>query len=101
MDNELEDLYARVDAELAKVAEIQEAVQRMEITGKSRGEEVRATLKGIGEFTKIQIDERTFQRYNAESICALVTEAVNDALRQYSDASVKKLEGIGNDILNA
>ena len=99
MEESLDEIYARVEAELAKVAEIQDAVQRMEITGKSRGEEVRATLKGVGEFTKIQIDERTFQRYNAESICALVTEAVNDALRRYSDMSVKKLEAIGHDLL--
>ncbi|MBO0869662.1 MAG: YbaB/EbfC family nucleoid-associated protein [Micromonosporaceae bacterium] len=99
MDESLEEVYARVDAELAKVQEIQATVQRMEITGHSRNNEVVAVLKGSGEFTKIQIDERTFQRYDPRSIGGLVTEAVNDALRRYSDASVKKLEAIGQELL--
>lgn len=99
MDESLEEVYKRVDAELAKVAEIQAAVQRMEITGRSRNNEVLAMLHGSGHFTKVQIDDRTFQRYDAKSIGALVTEAVNDALRRYSDASVKKLQAIGEELL--
>lgn len=99
MDESLEETYKRIDAELAKAREIQAMVQRMEITGRSRNNEVLAVLHGSGHFTKVQIDDRTFQRYDAKSIGALVTEAINDALRRYSEASVKKLEAIGQELL--
>ncbi|HEX6683733.1 MAG TPA: YbaB/EbfC family nucleoid-associated protein [Candidatus Limnocylindrales bacterium] len=92
MTDEFDELLAKMEAQQRKAEELQEEIQNMEITGKSRNGEVTATLKGAGLFTAIKIDPRVVQRYGADSVGMLVVEAVNDGLRKAGEVSMAKFE---------
>jgi nucleoid-associated protein EbfC len=89
---DIDELEARLEVQRARIAEMQQSVQQMEVTGRSRNSEVLATLRGTGQFTRIAIHPRTFERYDAESIGRLVLEAVNDGLSRFGEASRAKYE---------
>lgn len=92
MDDEFDDLLAKMEAQQRRAEELQLEIQKMEVTGKSRNGEVTATLKGGGQFTTIKIDPRVIQRYGPDSVGMLVVEAVNDGLRRAAEASMAKFE---------
>ncbi|HZM74254.1 MAG TPA: YbaB/EbfC family nucleoid-associated protein [Candidatus Limnocylindrales bacterium] len=92
MDDEFEELLAKMEAQQRRAEEMQREIQTMEITGKSRNGEVTATLKGGGQFTAVKIDPRVIQRYGPDSVGMLVVEAVNDGLRRAAEASMARFE---------
>lgn len=92
MDDEFEELLAKMQAQQRRAEELQREIQNMEITGRSRNGEVTATLKGGGQFTAIKIDPRAIQRYGPDSVSMLVVEAVNDGLRRAAEMSMAKFE---------
>src|SRR5262245_64102423 len=91
-DFSLDEMMAELAVQRARVEQIQQTVERLEVTGRSRNNEVLAKIRGTGQFTQLVIDPRTFQQYNAQSISFLVLEAVNDAQRKVAEASRQTYE---------
>ncbi|HET9140824.1 YbaB/EbfC family nucleoid-associated protein [Actinophytocola sp.] len=88
------DLSADVAGIMARVQEQQDAVERvqrdveiMRVTGRSRSNEVVATILGTGRFTAIDIDPDTIRRHDPYDLGAIVLEAVNDAVTRLAEAT--------------
>jgi hypothetical protein len=77
-----------------QVMDIQRTVERTEVKGRSRENEVEVTVRGNGEFTEISIDQRAVGRYDAETLGQVVLEAVNDGLRKVNEMSAAKFAPI-------
>ncbi len=92
MNTDIENLLARVREQQAEVERIQKSVTTMEITGYSRNNEVRATLRGNGRFTEISIEPDVARRMDAAGLGDVVLEAVNDGLRRLGEASTAKFK---------
>lgn len=90
MEPEIEDLLAKVQEQQRRIEDIQRSVNAMSITGYAGNGEVTAKLTGGGRFTEISFDQQTMRRYDAETLGALVLEAVNDGLRRLAEASRSK-----------
>ena len=84
--------FDEIERQQKRIEEIERAVMAMEVTGRSRGGEVTAIIKGTGEFTKIRIDQRLAGRHSLEAISILVLEAVNDGVRKLNEATRKRFE---------
>ena len=71
----------------AKMAELQQRLGEIEVSGQSAGGMVQATLTGKGELRRIKIDPSLAKADEVEVLEDLVVAAVNDA-RQHADAMV-------------
>ncbi len=63
----------------AKMAEMQESLDRVEITGASGGGMVEVTLTGKGEMRKVKIDPTLVDKDEIEVLEDLIAAAHNDA----------------------
>jgi len=63
----------------AKMAEMQEALDKVEITGASGGGMVEVTLTGKGEMRKVKIDPALVDKDEIEVLEDLIAAAHNDA----------------------
>ena len=90
----VDELMARIHQQVQHIEEVQRSVERMEVVGHSRQGEATATLTGTGQFIEVSIDPRAMRRYDADSVGALVLEAVNDGLRRLAEASSEKFAPI-------
>jgi DNA-binding YbaB/EbfC family protein len=63
----------------AKMAEMQEALDKVEISGASGGGLVKVTLTGKGEMRKVTIDPTLVDKDEIEVLEDLITAAHNDA----------------------
>ena len=63
----------------AKMAEMQESLDRVEITGASGGGMVEVTLTGKGEMRKVKIDPTLVDKDGIEVLEDLIAAAHNDA----------------------
>ena len=63
----------------AKMAEMQEALDKVEITGESGGGMVEVTLTGKGEMRKLKIDPTLIDKDEVEVLEDLIAAAHNDA----------------------
>lgn len=75
----LGDLMKQAQAMQERVAEMQEKLADVEITGTAGGGMVTVTLNGRGEARKTTIDPALFEGREAEVIEDLVVAAINDA----------------------
>jgi DNA-binding YbaB/EbfC family protein len=102
MNAEIDDLLDRVRKQQEEVERIQKTVTELAITGYSRNNEVKVTLRGTGRFTEISIDPDVARRLDAEALGEIVLEAVNDGLRRLGEASTAKFQPVidaaGTDI---
>lgn len=89
-------LMEQVYEQQRQVMDIQRAVERTEVKGRSRENEVEVTVRGNGEFSEISIDQRAIGRYDAETLGQVVLEAVNDGLRKVNEMSAAKFAPILN-----
>jgi DNA-binding protein YbaB len=89
----VEELMAKVQEQQERVFEIQRAVEQLEITAFTANSEVTVKLRGNGRFTEVVVDPRAM-RYDAETLGALVVEAVNSGLTKLAEATKKKFEPI-------
>jgi nucleoid-associated protein EbfC len=87
MDRDIADLLATIDAQNARVADVQRAVERMEITGYAGSGEVTVRLRGTGQCLDVAIDGRTLRYTDPDSLGTLIAEAYNDGLRRLHEAS--------------
>jgi nucleoid-associated protein EbfC len=83
----VDEFLAQAEEQQRRVLEAQHALERMEITGRSRNNVVLAKLRGSGQLVEVTIDPRQMPRYDAKALGGLVVEAVNDAMRHLADAS--------------
>lgn len=83
----LEEFLAQAEQEQQRIKDAQSALERLEVTGRSRSNVVTAKLRGSGQLTEITIDPRQMSRYDAKALGGLVVEAVNDAGVRLAEAS--------------
>jgi|SRR6187397_236520 DNA-binding YbaB/EbfC family protein len=83
----LEEFLAQAEEEQQRFKDAQSALERMEVTGRSRNNVVTAKLRGTGQLTDITIDPRQMGRYDAKALGGLVVDAVNDAGVRLAEAS--------------
>ncbi len=63
----------------AKMAEMQEQLAEIEVTGASGGGMIRVTLNGKGEMRKVEIDRALVNPVEVEVLEDLIVAATNDA----------------------
>lgn len=80
-------LMERVHRQQEEIQRIQRGIEAMEVTGGSRDDEVRVTVRGNGRITDVTIDQDLLRRCDAHELGEIVKEAVNDGLRRVTEAS--------------
>jgi DNA-binding protein YbaB len=90
--------FDEIERQRRRIEEIERVVAAMEVTGRSRGGEVTAVMKGTGRFTGISIDPGLLDGAagprSLETIGCLVLEAVNDGLGKLNDVTRKRFESL-------
>ncbi len=94
MQPEIEELLEQVREQQRRIEDVQRSVQAMIVTGYAGNGDVTAKLNGAGRFTEIVIDPQVARRYDADTLGALVLEAVNDGLAKLAAASQAKFAPI-------
>lgn len=80
----------------ARMAEAQDKLGALEVTGSAAGGKVHATLNGKGALRQIKIDPAAINPAEAELLEDLIVAAVNDAKTKvdaHSEAEMSKLTG--------
>ena len=80
-------LMEQVRRQQEEVLRIQRGIETMEVTGRSRDNEVSARVRGTGRLAGIDIDEDFARRVDVHELGEIVTEAVNDAFTKLAEAS--------------
>jgi DNA-binding YbaB/EbfC family protein len=80
-------LIERVRQQQEEIERIQRGVEAIEVTGGSRHDEVRVTVRGNGQVTSVAIDPDALLDYGADELGEMVMAAVNDGLRKMAEAS--------------
>jgi nucleoid-associated protein EbfC len=83
----VDEFLAQAEEQQRRILEAQRALERMEITGRSRNNVVLAKLRGSGQLIEVAIDPRQLPRHDAKALGALVVEAVNDAMGRLAAAN--------------
>ena len=79
MNPNVDDLLAQVQRQQEQVAEVQRAIEKLEIKAASRGDDVTVTLRGTGQVTEIDIRPEALRRYDAHELGQIVVEALGAA----------------------
>ena len=87
LQSTLDGLLQDVQAQTEHITELQQELQKREITGYAGNGEVTVRLLGTGQFTDIYIDPTTHRQYDSETVGTLVLTAVNDGLARLQHAS--------------
>jgi DNA-binding YbaB/EbfC family protein len=87
-------LMDKVRRQQAEVERIQRGIETMQVTGGSRDDEVRVTVRGNGQLTDVWIDPELPGRVDSYELGDLVKEAVNDGLRRVAEASSARFKPI-------
>jgi DNA-binding YbaB/EbfC family protein len=77
-----------------EIQRIKRSVEAMEITGSSRHDEVRVTVRGTRQVTEVSIDPDAIGQYDADQLGDIVKEALNDSLRRLAEASAARFRAI-------
>lgn len=91
-------LMKQAQAMQAKVAELQEKLASMEVTGASGGGMVQATVSGKGEVRRIKIDAALVNPGEVEVLEDLVVAAVNDARSKAESAAAEQMREIAGGL---
>jgi nucleoid-associated protein EbfC len=83
-------LMERARQQQEEVRRIQRSVEAMEVTGSSRHDEVRVTVRGNRQVTDVSIDPDAIGKYDADELGDIVREALNDGLRRAAEASAAR-----------
>ena len=87
-------LLERVRGQRDEIERIQRGVAAMEVTGRSRHDVVRVTVRGSGQLSNVTIDPDALSDYDADELGEIVMEAVNDGLRKVAEASRAKFQPV-------
>jgi len=78
-----------------KVAEMQEKVEKMEISGVSGGGLVTVVMNGKGEAKSVKIDKSLIVADDVEILEDLLVAAINDAKAKIDDKMNAEMSGLG------
>lgn len=84
---DLDQVLGRLRQQQEEAQRIQHGVEAMEVTGASRHDEVRVTVRGNGQVTDVTIDPGALRQHRADELGDIVMEAVNDSLRRVAEAA--------------
>jgi DNA-binding protein YbaB len=87
---EVEAMMERLRCQQEELERIRRDVDAMVVKGRSRANEVEASVRGTGRFTSIAIDPTAVRRYDAHDLGVIITEAVNAALDNLAKESQTK-----------
>jgi DNA-binding YbaB/EbfC family protein len=87
-------LMERVQRQQQEIEAIQRGLEAMEVTGASRRDEVRVTVRGSGQVTHVRIDPDALTDNDADQLGDLVKDAVNDGLRKVAEASAARFKPV-------
>ena len=87
-------LMERVQRQQREIEQIQRGLEAMEVTGASRQDEVRVTVRGNGQITRVSIDPDAQSENDADQLGELVKDAVNDGLRKVAEASAARFKPV-------
>ncbi|MBO0870314.1 MAG: YbaB/EbfC family nucleoid-associated protein [Micromonosporaceae bacterium] len=91
MEREAEQVAAAIEASRARIQQIQQAVERMVVTGYSRNRELSVRVLGTGTLLDVSFDDdEVLRRPRPEVLSALIVEAVNDGLHRLTVASQER-----------
>ncbi len=78
----------------AKMAEMQEKLAAMELSGAAGGGMVNATVNGKGEVKRVKIDKSIVDPNDVEMLEDLVVAAINDARSKIETAAAAEMQKI-------
>lgn len=87
-------LMERVQRQQEEIQKIQRGIEAMEVIGATRHDEVRVTVRGNGQITRVTIDPDAISDNDADQLGDLVMDAVNDGLRKVAEASAARFQPI-------
>ncbi|HEX6980823.1 MAG TPA: YbaB/EbfC family nucleoid-associated protein [Alphaproteobacteria bacterium] len=76
----------------AKMAEMQERLAQLEITGAAGGGMVQATVTGKGEIKRVKIDKSIVDPNDVEMLEDLVVAAINDARGKVEAVAAEEMQ---------
>lgn len=82
----------------SKMAEMQEGLARLTVTGESGGGLVRATATARGELTALEIDPSIFVPTEKEVVEDLILAAIKDAQRRATDRAQQEMARITREL---
>jgi hypothetical protein len=81
-----------------KLAQAQEEIAEVEVTGSAGGGTVTAVATGTGDLVRIEIAPETVDPDDVEMLQDLVVAAVNEALRNAREVEQEKLGGLAGGL---
>jgi len=81
-----------------KLAEAQEEIAELEVTGSAGGGTVNAVVTGAGDLLRIEIAPEAVDPDDVDMLQDLVVAAVNDALRSAREVEQEKLGGLAGGL---
>jgi len=87
-------MMKQAQAMQAKMAEMQEKLGQLEVTGQSGGGMVKATLNGKSELRRLKIDPSLVDPNDVEVLEDLVVAAVNDAKVKVEAAVAEEMKQV-------
>jgi DNA-binding YbaB/EbfC family protein len=87
-------LMERARRRQEEIQRLHRSVQAMEVTGSSRHDEVRVTVRGDRQITDVSIDADAISEYDADELGDIVKEALNDGMWRLVEASAAQFRPI-------
>ena len=97
MKNQLGDLMQQAQKMQAKLAEAQQELANMEVTGESGGGMVKVVLTGKYQARRISIDPSLLED-DKDMLEDLITAAINDAVKRVEQQSQEKMSSMASGI---
>lgn len=82
----------------AKMAEMQDGLNRLSVTGQSGGGLVKATATAKGELTALDIDPSIFRAEDKEVVEDLILAAIKDAQKRAEEKSAEEMAKMTRDL---
>ncbi|QRZ15920.1 YbaB/EbfC family nucleoid-associated protein [Paracoccus methylovorus] len=81
-----------------KMAEMQEGLNRLTVTGEAGGGLVKATATAKGELTALDIDPSIFKAEDKEVVEDLILAAIKDAQRRAQDKAAAEMQRLTSEL---
>jgi DNA-binding protein YbaB len=92
--SEFDGLIAQVQRQREALEKLRREVDAMVVKGRSRANEVQASVRGDGRLAELVIDPAALRRNDAHDLGVIVTEAVNNALENLAKATKARFEPV-------
>jgi DNA-binding protein YbaB len=85
--NEVDELIGQLRRHHDEIDRVRRGIDAMVVKGRSRANEVEASVRGNGRLTGVSIDPAALRRLDAHDLGEVITEAVNDALDKLASSA--------------